>query len=226
MCGIFAAVRLEGSFDPEEVKSFKGACDIIAHRGPDSDGYLTAHIPNEDDGINLFMGHRRLAIIDLDAASNQPFVRDGLSMVYNGEVFNFLELRNGPLAGMPFDTQSDTEVILRAYQKWGAACFGHFNGMWALVIHDPARGKLVVARDRFSIKPLYTMRKDGAIYFASELKQFKQIKGVKLSPNRTVVSAFLNQGLLDHRPETFYNEIDRFPAMHCLEIDLASGEET
>ncbi len=226
MCGIFAAVKIEGSFTQKQLEDFKRACNIIAHRGPDAEGFFSTHTKAEEDAINLFLGHRRLSIIDLDPASNQPFSRGGLQMVYNGEVFNYQELKAGPLAGMAFDTQGDTEVVLRAYQKWGVSCFGKFNGMWALAIYDAPRQKLVLARDRFSIKPLYLMRANSALYFASEIKQLKQMSGLSFSPNTATIHAFLNQGLLDHRPETFYNEVQRFPAMHALEIDLRTGVET
>lgn len=226
MCGIFGAVHRTAVFDQDQVSDFKRACNIIAHRGPDAEGFFSTHTRDEEGAVNLFLGHRRLSIIDLDPASNQPFSRDGLHMVYNGEVFNYQELRSGELGDVAFATQGDTEVVLRAYQKWGASCFGKFNGMWALAIYDAPRQKLVLARDRFSIKPLYLMRANGALFFASEIKQLKQISGLSFSPNTTIIHAFLNQGLLDHRPETFYNEVQRFPAMHALEIDLRTGEES
>lgn len=225
MCGIFAAVNLQSDFDPPALAGFRRACDVIAHRGPDAEGFFTAHVGNSVGRTNLFLGHRRLAILDLDQASNQPFERDGLTMVFNGEVFNYLELRKELEGDFTFTTTGDTEVVLRAYQKWGAACFSRFNGMWALAIYDGPRGKLIASRDRFSIKPLYFMRRNGSLYFASEIKQLKQVSGGGFTPDPEVIHAFIGQGLLNHRPETFYREVSRFPSRHCLEVDLSTGEE-
>jgi len=205
MCGIFGAIALHKPFSVESLRSFQSACEIIAHRGPDAQDFRTfSSKPNLDGQFDLFLGHRRLAILDLDKASNQPFSRDNLTMIYNGEVFNYLELREQYLSDVHFDTHSDTEVILRLYQKMGAKCFSLFNGMWALMIYDHQEKKVVVSRDRFSIKPLYHYHQEGVHYFASEIKQLKQLKGAKFTPNVAVIKAFLNQSLLDHTPETFY----------------------
>jgi len=106
----------------------------------------------------------------------------------------------------------------------GPKCFALFNGMWALMIYDHDEKKVVVSRDRFSIKPIYHYQLEGAHYFASEIKQLKQLKGAKFTPNVAVIKAFLNQSLLDHTPDTFYAEITKFPAMSYLEIDLVSGK--
>ncbi len=226
MCGIFAAVRLEGHFTESEIQSFDTACERIAHRGPDASGrLLTCHGGDVDaDPPNLYLGHRRLSILDLDEAANQPFSRDGLHMVYNGEVFNYLELASDRFSEFPFETSSDTEVVLRAYQKYGAECFAQFNGMWALAIYDARRQKLVLARDRFSIKPLYMMQMGDTWYFASEIKQLRAVQGARFTPDIGSIHAFLNQALINHQANTFYQEVKRFPAMHALEIDLQSGQ--
>jgi len=224
MCGIFGAFRRQGAFGKVELNSFQEACNVIKHRGPDASD-SKSFVTGLADQANLFFGHTRLAILDLDAASNQPFERDGLHMIYNGEVFNFKELRDEMSGDFTFITSSDTEVILRAYQKYGTACFGKFNGMWALAIYDSHRQKLILARDRFSVKPLYLFRDSNTLYFASEIKQFKKLNQVKLSPNMKILHAFLNQSLLDHDPATFYAEVTRFPAMHLMEIDVHTGAE-
>lgn len=224
MCGIFAAVKMHAPFAEGELENFRSACNIIAHRGPDAEGFFTAQTEEGGQGINLFLGHRRLSIIDLEESSNQPFERDGITVVYNGEIFNYIELREELRKDFTFTTEGDTEVVLRAYQKWGLECFKRFNGMWALAIYDRNQNKLVVSRDRFSIKPLYVMRSAGAVYFASEIKQIKKIQP-SLTPSPEVICAFLQQGLLDHRPETFFREIKRFPSMHALELDITTGDE-
>ena len=221
MCGIFGAIDLINHFSQNDLQKFQSACDIIKHRGPDAGDFKTFSFKaNQDNSFDIFFGHRRLAILDLDKSSNQPFNRDDISLIYNGEVFNFLELRKEYLKDVKFDTNSDTEVVLRLYQKLGAKCFSLFNGMWALMIFDKKANKIIVSRDRFSIKPLYHYQNDGKHYFASEIKQLKQLKNIQLTPNISIIKAFLNQALLDHNNETFYNEIKKFPAMHYLEIDL------
>jgi asparagine synthase (glutamine-hydrolysing) len=225
MCGIFAAIKTGGSFDLQVLQSFRAACDVISHRGPDAQGFASLSTTGRASALpNLFLGHRRLAILDLDAASNQPFTRDGITLVYNGEVFNYIELRQQLSAHYHFETQSDTEVILRAWQHYGSACFGMFNGMWALLLYDAGKNVVVASRDRFSIKPLYMAEAGQTLYFASEIKQLKSLGTLRLSPNDDVLKAYLNQGLIDHSPRTFYSEIDRFPAMHCMEINMATGE--
>jgi asparagine synthase (glutamine-hydrolysing) len=225
MCGIFGAIALNKPFPADTLSSFQHACEIIAHRGPDAQDYVTySSRPAAEGEFDVFLGHRRLAILDLDPSSNQPFRRDNLTMIYNGEVFNYLELRAQYLSDVHFDTHSDTEVILRLYQKMGPKCFSLFNGMWALMIYDHDEKKVVVSRDRFSIKPIYHYQHEGAHYFASEIKQLKQLKTARFTPNVAVIKAFLNQSLLDYNQETFYNEITKFPAMSYMEIDLVSGQ--
>jgi asparagine synthase (glutamine-hydrolysing) len=223
MCGIFIAVKSEGVFTENALKEFRKATDIVQHRGPDSGSSLSFHTGSRE-GSNLFLGHRRLSIIDLDEESNQPFTKDGLHMVYNGEVFNYVELQRDQLASAQFSTTSDTEVVLEAYRKFGLGCFSRFNGMWALAIYDEANQKLVLSRDRFSIKPLYYARVEGGWVFSSEIKQLKQLSGLSLTPNVNVLSTFLRQALLDHSDETFYNEIKKVPPGTSLEIDLRTGD--
>ena len=102
------------------------------------------------------MGHRRLSIIDLSSHGHQPFSYENLSLVYNGEIFNYIELRDELVQnGYSFETQSDTEVFLKAYHCWGVESFNKFNGMWAAALYDKNSGNIVLTRDRFGIKPLY-----------------------------------------------------------------------
>src|ERR1700722_10726302 len=145
----------------------------IEHRGPDDEGY---YIENR-----IGLGHRRLSIIDLSKNGHQPMLSaDGkLAIIYNGELYNFktlkLELQRA-LAGdtkaqsYPFRTQTDTEVILAAYQRWGADCLKYFNGMYALAIWDLEKKELFIARDRLGIKPLYYWHDDKTFAFASEIR--------------------------------------------------------
>ena len=120
--------------------------DRIAHRGPDASGTWS----HEADGISIQLGFRRLSIIDLTAAADQPLHKNGLTIVYNGEVYNYLELRE-ELGADSFRTTSDTEVILRAYERWGPDCVNHLRGMFAFALWDAREHRLFLARDRFAI---------------------------------------------------------------------------
>jgi asparagine synthase (glutamine-hydrolysing) len=158
----------------------------LAHRGPDDRGEYSFC----DRRVDIHLSHRRLSIIDLSHGA-QPFAKHGLALVYNGELYNFAELR-AELAsrGATFRTQSDTEVVLEAWRCWGVSCLGRFRGMFAFAIFDERTGSLFLARDQFGIKPLfYMMRKDGAV-FASELKALLSAYGDELSvePSAMVAS--------------------------------------
>jgi asparagine synthase (glutamine-hydrolysing) len=151
--------------------------DRIAHRGPDAEGVWS----HEDERVSVHLGHRRLSIIDLTAAADQPLRKGSLVLSYNGELYNFRELRTllqG--AGVNFVTTSDTEVVREAWRHWGPAALDRFRGMFAFALADTVTGELVLARDPLGIKPLfYTERGDG-IVFASELKAIVAALGTEL----------------------------------------------
>jgi asparagine synthase (glutamine-hydrolysing) len=151
--------------------------DRITHRGPDAGGVWS----HEDERVSLHLGHRRLSIIDLSTAADQPMRKGNLALIYNGELYNYKELRAELQAvGATFVTSSDTEVVLEGWRHWGPAAFDKFRGMFALAIADTATGELVLARDPLGIKPLfYTERGDG-IVFASELKAIISALGTEL----------------------------------------------
>ena len=139
------------------------------HRGPDSTGIWCRTV----SGAHVGLGLSRLKILDLSDAANQPMVsRDGrYVLVYNGEVYNYLELREELTnVGAFFSTQGDTEVVLHALIHWGSEAFSRFNGMWALALLDVMAGKVTLSRDRFGIKPLYTYTDERGYYFGSEIK--------------------------------------------------------
>jgi len=163
MCGLVGVCHLTG--ESVEADILRRMTDVIAFRGPDGQGVYT------DGPIGL--GHRRLAVIDLSPAGQQPMANDAgeLVLVYNGEVYNFQELRAElEAAGHRFRSRTDTEVVLRAYEVWGEACVERFNGMFALAIWDRRRRRLWLARDRYGIKPLYWYHRAGLLLFASEIK--------------------------------------------------------
>ena len=145
--------------------------DAMSHGGPDDSGvYL-------DGEKGLAFGHRRLSIIDLSPAGHQPMQREEITLVFNGEIYNYGELRQQLKAsGQSFTTDSDTEVIIRAYQQWGTVCFERFRGMFALAIYDERKGELVLARDHAGIKPLYYFCDGEKLYFASEIRAFRALR--------------------------------------------------
>jgi asparagine synthase (glutamine-hydrolysing) len=151
--------------------------DRIAHRGPDAAGVWS----HQNERVSIHLGHRRLSIIDLSAAADQPFHKDNLTLVYNGEIYNYAELRKELAAqGATFTTGSDTEVVLEAWRRWGPAALTRFRGMFAFALADRSTGELVLARDPLGIKPLFYLRRGDGVVFASELKALLAALGTEL----------------------------------------------
>ena len=161
--------------------------DRIAHRGPDASGVWS----REDGRVSVHLGHRRLSIIDLSAAADQPLSKGGLTLVYNGELYNYKKLR-AELAsrGVSFVTSSDTEVVLEAWRCWGPAALSRFRGMFAFALADEKTGELFLARDPLGIKPLYYLRRGEGVLFASELKAMVAAVGpeLRIEPGALVAS--------------------------------------
>jgi asparagine synthase (glutamine-hydrolysing) len=161
--------------------------DRIAHRGPDAAGSWS----HEDDRVTMQLGHRRLSIIDLSAAADQPLSKDGLTIVYNGELYNYRMVRAELVVrGVSFVTESDTEVVLEAWRHWGPGALHRFRGMFAFAIADERTGELVLARDPLGIKPLYYLPRGGGVAFASELKALVAAVGseLRIEPGALVAS--------------------------------------
>ncbi|MGW1342875.1 asparagine synthase (glutamine-hydrolyzing) [Kribbella sp. NPDC002412] len=169
--------------------------DRIAHRGPDADGVYRF----EDGDIRAYLAHRRLSIIDLSSGADQPFTKRGLTISYNGELYNYKELRAElARAGVAFRTHSDTEVVLEAWRRWGPAALSRFRGMFAFAMLDEDSGSLFLARDPLGIKPLYFLRRHGGVIFASELKALVAAIGPEL---RTDPGALISSMLYYWLPE-------------------------
>lgn len=185
MCGIAGVLDWRNKSTPDIVKQMIGA---MAHRGPDAQA-VVCRSP-------IALGHCRLAIIDLDPASNQPMhLPDaGLWVVFNGEIYNFRELRRElETAGIVFRTNGDTEVILHAFAKWGTGCFSRFNGMFALAIWDENNRRLIMARDRAGKKPLfYQPLPQGGVVFASELNALRKHPEASLQVNPKAIGQYLS----------------------------------
>jgi asparagine synthase (glutamine-hydrolysing) len=161
--------------------------DRIAHRGPDAAGRWG----QEDDRVAIQLGHRRLSIIDLSAAADQPLTKHGLTLVYNGELYNFQSLRSELVSrGVHFVTKSDTEVVLEAWRTWGPDALRRFRGMFAFALFDERSAELVLARDPLGIKPLYFLPRGEGVVFASELKAIVAAMGseLRMEPGALVAS--------------------------------------
>ena len=161
--------------------------DRIAHRGPDATGSWS----HEDGRLAVQLGHRRLSIIDLSAAADQPLSKHGMTLIYNGELYNYRALRTELTAtGVRFATNSDTEVVLEAWRCWGPAALHRFRGMFAFALLDTETGDLVLARDPLGIKPLYYLPRAGGVVFASELKALVAATGpeLRIEPGALVAS--------------------------------------
>lgn len=206
MCGIL------GSTQPVNDIFFLNNLNKIKHRGPD--GFGIWH--SEDKSVTL--GHRRLSILDLSEAGKQPFHYEHLTIVYNGEIYNFLEIRTELTAkGYRFTSQSDTEVILAAYLQWGPDCFRKFNGMWALGIWDDKNKELILSRDRFGKKPLFYSELSEGIVFASEMKAITSfLKSVNISKDFHWCKN--NKFLYEATDICLIDGIKRFPAGHYARL--------
>ena len=215
MCGISIIIdRCNKSIDDSSIQSIN---EKISHRGPDDAGYYF--------GTNFAFGHRRLSILDLSSAGHQPMQRDHLCISYNGEIYNYIELRQElKELGHSFISGSDTEVILTAYRQWGDECFSRFNGMWALAIHDSIRNEIIFCRDHFGIKPLYYTLTKGFFLAGSEIKQFTAIDEFKASLNKVVAANFLTYGLLNYSEETFFENVKELRGGHYLRYNLSTHQ--
>lgn len=182
----------------------------------------TTDIP--DFAPQLLLGHRRLSILDLSSTGHQPMCSPDQRywIVYNGEIYNYRELRQElEQYGFSFISQTDTEVILAAYQKWGSACLDHFNGMFSFLIYDHQKRRLFAARDRFGIKPLYYRVSSLGIAFASEIKQFTVFSDWQAKLNGQRAYDFLNWNIIDHTSETLFAGVFQLRGGEMLELDIS-----
>jgi asparagine synthase (glutamine-hydrolysing) len=210
MCGIAGIYSTTGEADPALLTAMSSR---LAHRGPDGEGtYLRGPVG---------LAHRRLSIIDLSGLAAQPMANEDetLWLVFNGEIYNYRELREDLLrAGHTFRSQTDSEVILHAYEEWGQACVERFNGMWAFAIYDRKEDLLFCSRDRFGIKPFYYTIADGTFLLASEIKALLAHPAVGKRPNDMRLRDYLAWGVLDHTPETMFEGVFQLPPAHSMVV--------
>lgn len=215
MCGIVGIWHFNNqSLSQSKLRTFT---DSLQHRGPDGSGYYT------DPETPLGLGHRRLSILDLSDSGKQPmtYAQGRYQMTYNGEVFNFLELRQElESLGYQFVSETDTEVILAAYHQWGQDCLLKMNGMWGLAIWDTQKRELFLARDRFGIKPLYYLHIPQQIFaFASETIAFRHLEDHHLQTHPQHLQLNLqNIEALEGTGHTIYQNIFQLLPGHYLKI--------
>ena len=214
MCGFVGFI---GHVENDE-RVLKAMMDRIVHRGPDMGG---THIK---DGVAL--GFRRLSILDLTEAGAQPMGNEDGSVfvVFNGEIYNFQELRAElEAAGHTFHCDADTEVLVHGYEEWGEGLVDRLRGMYGFVVHDMRSGKLFGARDIFGIKPFYYYQTaDGDLLFGSEIKSFLEHPGFEKAVNKKALRPYLTMQF-PATDETFFAGVYKLPAAHCFTFDIASG---
>lgn len=212
MCGIFGTIRQNNQAPDAEL--VRKATRMLQHRGPDGEGYFS-------EGPLAF-GHRRLAIIDLSEKGLQPMAAYGNVITYNGEIYNYLELKKQlQQQGYQFVSASDTEVILAAYAHWGTDCVQHFRGMWAFAIYNRQQRSVFCARDRFGIKPFYYTRIKGDFYFASEIKAFTALPDWSPNYNADYLAQFLYAGRQHPERKTIFHKVFQLPPGQQLLFKLA-----
>ena len=213
MCGINAIIsKIDGFNFHDNINKMN---DQIVHRGPDSEGCFVYN--------NLGLGHRRLSIIDLSSDGAQPMtIHDGYVIVYNGEIYNYIELKNELIGyGYNFKTKTDTEVVIVSYMHWGEDCSKHFNGMWAFVILDKSANKLFCSRDHFGIKPFYYLLNQTGIFISSEIKPLLNYLQV-IKANKKAVLNYLVLDISDEGDHTFFDDVKKLLPGTNLCINLES----
>jgi asparagine synthase (glutamine-hydrolysing) len=220
MCGIFAILCKSSSTLPSDAGlRLQRALDSIRHRGPNARG---SHI---DPSGKFAIGHVRLSVIDLDESSNQPFwsVCGRYFVVFNGEIYNYLELRSElETEGVIFRTKSDTEVLLAALVKWGPESINRLNGMWSFVFGDVQTARFLISRDRWGVKPLFSYEEDGQLVVCSEAKGIIAWLGSTPSPNKKSIGLYLKYGIGGECEQSWFEGINRFPQASFQAIDLQS----
>ncbi|MBI5324213.1 MAG: asparagine synthase (glutamine-hydrolyzing) [Ignavibacteriae bacterium] len=214
MCGIAGIFEYSVSESQVNEKLLKSMSDVMTHRGPDSEGQWISD--NRKCGLTF----RRLAIIDLSDAANQPMKThdNNYSIVFNGEIYNHLSIREElENKGYRYKSRSDTETILYGYREYGKEILAKLHGMWGLAVWDGEKQELFIARDRIGIKPLYYTVSNGRLIFASEIKAILQHPSIKAELNLEELPNYLNYGMTGS--ESLFKNIKKLPPAHCLTIN-------
>lgn len=246
MCGIAGLLVTTSTFEATLIRQMMNS---LRHRGPDDEGYLfvdtktptssVEQLVGPDSAVktypsildyappaSLYLGHRRLSILDLSSMGHQPMsYGEDFWIVFNGEIYNYLELRSELISyGYEFKTGTDTEIILASYAQWGEACVNRFNGDWAFCILDRKTQKLFLSRDRYGIKPLYFFQKHGVFAFASEIKALLDLPFMERKLNLTKAFEYYILRYRDHSDQTLFENIFQLaPGQNCV-IDIQTGK--
>ncbi|MBV35105.1 MAG: asparagine synthase (glutamine-hydrolyzing) [Rickettsiales bacterium] len=218
MCGILGGIVVKNKND--QLQEFKQALQYLEHRGPDDSGCI--EIDRVDKSTVIF-GQTRLSILDLSKAGHQPMTTsDGsMTIAYNGEVYNYKELREElSTLGYQFTTETDTEVLLNAFHCWGKDCLIKCKGMFAFAIYDKNQNQLHLCRDAFGIKPLFYSYNNGELYFASEIKPLLKLKASIPSIDLQTSYDYLVHGVYGHNANTFFKEIKQLPPANSITFNL------
>jgi len=221
MSGIFGGIFPSDQNKLEQ--RIEAASEVLNHRGPDDGEYLI----EESADYLIALGHRRLSVIDLSAAGKQPFVSSDSRYVvsYNGEIYNYLELRNELIElGYRFSTSSDTEVLVKAWAEWGADCLPRLTGMFAFVIWDRIEAHVMLCRDAFGIKPLFYSLQNGMLLFASEIRAVHALRNTPAEINHQRAYEYLVREYYDRNEETFFSGVNQLLPGHTLRYNLATGQ--
>lgn len=216
MCGLIGAIQARGT----SVAGMDKGLAELRHRGPNHQGSTLISLGARD----IWLGHTRLSVIDLSQNANQPMRSDDeqYTLVFNGEIYNYLELRSQLSAlGVQFKSNSDTEVLLQAWKHWGEACLEKLDGMFAFVVLDSIRGTLTCVRDAFGIKPLYYATVKGGFYFSSEIRSLLCILPSAPAPNLQRTYDYLVHGDYDSSEATFVDGVSQLMPGHVLVMDVA-----
>lgn len=217
MCGIAGFIDFKKHSTEDDVRKMS---DCLQHRGPDGSGtYFT-----ETQNAAIGFGHRRLSIIDLSETANQPMQYNGLHLIFNGEIYNYNEIRKNLISlGHQFQTHSDTEVILHAWQQWGEKSIEQWRGMFAIALYDEKKSEVIFIRDRAGVKPLFYYYQEGVFLFASELKSITAHKGFKKEIDMAAVASFLQYGYVSH-PHCIYKNTAKLQPGHLLRLNLGTQQ--
>lgn len=217
MCGITGFIDFNNALDRLDLIRMT---DSIEHRGPDGVGYSNWSL----DKTTIGLGHRRLSILDLSESGKQPMTKHGLHITYNGEIYNYREIRKELIdLGYQFISDSDTEVILSAFDKWGVDCVHKFIGMFAFALFHKEDNKIFLFRDRAGVKPLYYYWKNKTFLFSSELKAFHQISSFEKQLNLQSLAEFFQYGYIS-TPNCIFENCHKLDQGHYLIFDLKRGE--
>lgn len=215
MCGLLGIVDYKKSIN---TNLFNEMLNSLKHRGPDDEGIEVFSL----DSCSVFLGHRRLSIIDISSNGHQPMLYEHLAIIYNGEVYNFKDIRQDLISeGYSFDSNSDTEVILKSYHFWGIDCVERFRGMFAFAIYDSKQQEIIIFRDRAGVKPLYYSLTDNALIFSSELRPLLNYPDFNKEIDFEAVSSYLQFGYI-HAPKTIFKTVQKLLPGHYLKYVIKS----